>query len=207
MLFSQEELYNTLASRCGEGASRKLTSARVAILGLGGLGSHIALTLARMGVGCLHIIDFDKIELSNINRQAYTLSQVGLYKTEALTALLHEINPYTKVIASNTVITAQNAVPLLEYDTIIAEAFDSADAKSMLFDALSPSLKEKKLVMASGMAGTFDANLIRTRKLTENVYICGDEVSDVSKFPMFASRVTLCASHQAHMILRLILEN
>ena len=66
-------------------------------------------------------------------------------------------------------------------------------------------MPEKYLVAASGMAGLGSANSIKTRKLTKNFYLCGDEVSDVSDgIGLVSTRVMLCAAHQAHTVLRIL---
>ena len=80
---------------------QKLANARVGIAGLGGLGSRIAVILARTGVGTLHLVDFDVVDLTNLNRQQYFLLQLGQEKTKALCQLLRQINPYLTLL-SNT---------------------------------------------------------------------------------------------------------
>ena len=94
MLITKEELERELVNRCGSVAVEKLRAARVAVVGLGGLGSNIAILLTRMGVGYLHLIDFDKVDVSNLHRQQYFVEQVCLYKTQALASTLCKINPY-----------------------------------------------------------------------------------------------------------------
>ena len=94
MLISKEELERELVNRCGSVAVEKLRAARIAVVGLGGLGSNIAILLTRMGVGHLHLIDFDRVDVSNLHRQQYFLEQVGSYKTEAFANTLCKINPY-----------------------------------------------------------------------------------------------------------------
>ena len=81
---SQEEIYATLCQRHGKALQDKLQKAKVAIAGLGGLGSNIAIGLARIGVGQLHLVDFDRVDLTNLNRQHYFIHHLGQYKTEAL---------------------------------------------------------------------------------------------------------------------------
>ena len=80
----------------------RFSSATVAICGLGGLGSNIAIALARAGIGRLILIDFDRVDITNLHRQQYKASQIGKYKTEALTENLLEIAPY---IQTNTIRT------------------------------------------------------------------------------------------------------
>lgn len=207
MAFSitEEEFYVHLEDRHGHKLQEKLRKTTVAVCGLGGLGSNIAISLARMGVGKLILIDMDEVDIKNIHRQQYKLAQVGRFKTEALRENLAEINPYIGIETKNVKVTAENAVGLLAEADIVCEAFDNPDAKAMLVDVVVSSFPEKYLVAASGMAGKEDANLIRTRKITEHFYLCGDESSDVATAgTLFASRVMICAAHQAHMVVQII---
>ena len=68
-IISQEALSAALCQRHSPEVQQQLSRGRVAIAGLGGLGSHVAIFLARIGVGHLHLIDFDRVELTNLNRQ------------------------------------------------------------------------------------------------------------------------------------------
>ena len=69
-------------------------------------------------------------------------------------------------------------------------------------------MPDKYIVAASGMAGLGSSNLIKTRKVSKRFYLCGDEKSDVQDgIGLVASRVTVCAAHQANMVLRIISEN
>lgn len=207
MAFSitEEEFYAHLSERHGEKLQEKLRKTTVAICGLGGLGSNIAISLARMGVGKLILIDMDEVDIKNIHRQQYKLAQVGMLKTEALRENLAEINPFLKIDIINTRVTTDNAASLLKEADIVCEAFDNPNAKAMLVDVVVSNFPEKYLVAASGMAGKEDANLIRTRRITDHFYLCGDESSDVATAgTLFASRVMVCAAHQAHMVVQII---
>ena len=95
---TREEWYSALELRHGADLQQKFLSACVAVCGLGGLGSNVAISLARAGVGTLHLIDFDRVDISNLNRQQYKVSQLGMYKTEAMKQNLAELAPYCNVI-------------------------------------------------------------------------------------------------------------
>lgn len=203
---SREEILAALEKKQGSVATAKLQAAVVAVCGLGGLGSNIAISLARSGIGKLILIDFDTVDITNLHRQQYKSSQVGLPKAEALLENLKEVAPYVQYEVHNEKVTAENAVRLLEDADIVCEAFDKADAKSMLVDVVLEQLPQKTLVAASGMAGFDSGNTIRTRKLTERFYLCGDGKSDVDQgIGLSAPRVMLCAAHQALTVIRLIL--
>lgn len=203
---SREEMLAALEKRQGSDAVRKLQAASVAVCGLGGLGSNIAISLARAGVGKLVLVDFDCVDVTNLHRQQYKASQVGLPKSDALLANLKEIAPYTEFETHFEKVTEENVSSLLSGAQVVCEAFDNAEAKAMLVNAVLETMPEKFLVAASGMAGFGDGNSIVTRKVTKRFYVCGDGKSDVNEgIGLVAPRVMLCAAHQALTAVRLIL--
>ena len=200
-----EEWQQTLADRHGPALQAKFSTSAVAVCGLGGLGSHIASTLARAGVGHLILIDFDRVDLTNLHRQQYTADQIGQAKTQALADSLRAINPYIKLTLHSTRLTEDNLLPLLQDADIICEAFDQAEAKAMLVNGVLELLPDKYLVAASGMAGLGPANRITTRHITNHFYLCGDGTSDIAEgISLFAPRAMLCAAHQALAVLRIL---
>jgi len=202
---TKEEWNKALRERHGEELQKKLSAATVAICGLGGLGSNIAIALARAGIGKLILIDFDRVDITNLHRQQYKVNQIGLDKTDALSENLKEIAPYIDIKPHAVRITEDNAVMLLKDADIICEAFDEAEAKAMLTDIVLSKLPDKYLVAASGMAGMGTTNSIKTRRITSRFYLSGDETSDVSDdIGLVAPRVALCAAHQAHTVLRIL---
>ena len=205
MFPTKEEWYKALCERHGEDSQQKFSSATVAICGLGGLGSNIAVSLARAGIGKLILIDFDKVDISNLHRQQYKANQIGRNKTDALSENLKEIAPYTGIESHTVRITEDNAAELLKDADIICEAFDVAECKAMLTNLVLETMPDKYLVAASGMAGMGSANTIQTRRVSKRFYLCGDERSDVgSEGSLISSRVMLCAAHQAHTVLRIL---
>lgn len=202
---TKEEMYAALEERHGKELQKKISSATVAICGLGGLGSNIAVALARAGIGKLILIDFDRVDLTNLHRQQYKTAQIGMQKTEAIAENLKEIAPYTEVCAHAVRVTEANAAQLLREAQIVCEAFDGAEAKAMLVQQVLETMPDKFLVSASGMAGLGSANEIRTRKIGNRFYLCGDGHSDInSGIGLFSARVMLCAAHQAHTVLRIL---
>ncbi|MBR4784799.1 MAG: thiamine biosynthesis protein ThiF [Fibrobacter sp.] len=203
---SREEMFAALEMRQGADAVRKLQAATVAVCGLGGLGSNIAISLARAGVGKLILVDFDCVDVTNLHRQQYRANQVGLPKPDALLANLKEIAPYTEYETYFEKLTAENAARLLAKADVICEAFDVAESKATLVNTVLETMPEKFLVAASGMAGYGSGNEISTRKVTKRFYVCGDGRSDVADgIGLIAPRVMLCAAHQALTAIRLIL--
>ena len=205
MIPSKKEWMDALLSRHGSDLYERFSSATVAVCGLGGLGSNIAVALARAGIGKLLLIDFDRVDITNLHRQQYKANQIGCYKTDALAENLLEISPYTEIKTVTAKITEENFVTLLKDADIVCEAFDHAESKAMLVNGILEQLPHCYLVAASGMAGMDTPNTIRTRKVMKRLYLCGDEVSDAANtIGLVASRVMLCAAHQAHTVLRIL---
>jgi len=200
-----EEWIAALEERHGKELQSKFSSAAVAVCGLGGLGSNIAIALARAGVGRLLLIDYDRVDITNLHRQQYKANQIGKYKTEALAENLIEIAPYIRIETVTQKLTEENCTDYLSETDVICEAFDDAQAKAMLVNAVLERLPHHYLVAASGMAGLGTPNTIRTRKVMKRFYLCGDEVSDVEDtIGLVAPRVMLCAAHQAQIVLRIL---
>ncbi len=205
MIPTKEEWDYALEQRHGKKLQKSFSSATVAICGLGGLGSNIAICLARAGVGKLILIDFDRVDITNIHRQQYKATQIGQSKTEALSENLKEISPYISLKTYTEKITEENAKTFLSDADIVCEAFDDSEEKSKLAEFVLTKMKDKYYVAASGMSGFYSANRIRTRKITDKFYLCGDGKSDVSKnIGLVSSRVMVCAAHQAHITLKII---
>ena len=201
---TETEWLKALEQRHGAELQREFSSACVAVCGLGGLGSNVAVSLARAGVGTLLLIDFDRVDISNLNRQQYNVSQLGMYKTEAMKQTLSEISPYCNVITHTVKLTEEN-LSLPADCGIVCECFDNAECKAMLVNGISEHYPEKYIVAASGMSGLHTANRIQTKRLGKRLYICGDGISDVDNDgTLFAPRVMLCAAHQANTVLRII---
>ncbi len=205
MVPEQNALLEALQQRHGRELQERFTAATVAICGLGGLGSHIATALARAGIGRLILIDFDQVDITNLHRQQYKVTQIGRCKTEALAENLLEMAPYLELELHCIRITEENVEELLQRSDIICEALDEPEAKAMLTNRVLEKLPGKYLIAASGMAGMGSVNAIRTRRITEHFYLCGDGTSDVSEgMGLVAPRVMLCAAHQAHTALRIL---
>lgn len=205
MIPTKEEMYAAAEARHGEELQERFAAATVAVCGLGGLGSNIAISLARAGIGKLILIDHDRVDITNLHRQQYKAAQIGRHKADALSENLREIAPYIGLEAHAVRVDENSAAELLRDADIICEAFDGAVAKAMLTNAVLEAFPDKYLVAASGMAGLGPANEIRTRRVTKRFYLCGDGVSDVADgIGLVASRVAICAAHQAHTVLRIL---
>ncbi|MCD4797039.1 MAG: sulfur carrier protein ThiS adenylyltransferase ThiF [Candidatus Cloacimonetes bacterium] len=184
-----------------------IRKATVGIAGAGGLGSTIAVSLARVGIGKLIIADFDKIEPSNLNRQQYFIEQIGMPKVQGLKENLIKINPFSKYEIYHSLITEDNIPELFGEADILIEAFDKAEMKKMLIETWIQIFPDKPIIAASGLAGYGKNEIIHTHEF-DNLYICGDEESDITNgiSPM-APRVGIVANMQANLVLELLLRN
>ena len=205
MIPSQKEWQEALIQRHGADLQERFSAASAAICGLGGLGSNIAIALARAGIGRLRLLDFDRVDITNLHRQQYKAHQIGQYKTEALAETLREIAPYLSIELVSEQITENNLASLLDGVDVVCEAFDDPEAKAMLVNGVLEQFPSVYLVAASGMAGMGTPNTIRTRKITKRFYLCGDGTSDTADaIGLVAPRVMVCAAHQAHTVLRIL---
>ena len=185
----------------------KLRNARVAVAGLGGLGSNIAVMLARSGVGELLLVDFDRVDVTNLNRQMYLIPQLGKPKAEALPEILYQINPYLTYRSVCIKVTPDNVKELFSEYPIVCEAFDKPDQKAILVRELLMQCPKTTVVSGNGMAGYADANEIRTCQVMKRLYVCGDQSTDVGNgIGLIAPRVAVCAAHEANKVLQLIMQ-
>jgi thiamine biosynthesis protein thiF len=202
----REVLKAMIASRNSPELNAALAGGCVGVAGLGGLGSNIALSLARTGVAKLVLADFDVVEPSNLNRQQYFVRHIGMKKTDALKELIAEVNPFVEVVTHDVTLTAANVAEIFAPCGVICEAFDNVAGKAMMVNEAGASLRDKKIVGASGMAGYFSSNLIKTVKFARNVYLCGDlqNAAGVGQ-GLMAARVAICANHEANLAIRLLM--
>lgn len=205
-LVTREQFRKALLERYSPWMYEKISSGSVAIAGLGGLGSQIAAMLVRAGVGKLLLVDFDKVELTNLNRQAYSISHLGRRKTEALAEILANINPYVELAVRNERVTEENAAALFQGYPILCEAFDRPGQKAMLVNTVLSQCQGTTIISGNGMAGYGSANEISTQKKMGRLYVCGDGRTELDAGTcLMPSRVLVCAAHQANMAIRLLL--
>jgi len=202
---SDDELWALLCARHTPGVAERLRRGTVGVAGLGGLGSHVAVALARAGVGTLVLVDFDVVEPTNINRQHFYLDQLGQPKVEALRATIGRVTPFTRVVGHVRVVDESNALDLFSDCQVVVEAFDGAGQKVMLIETLQTGRPDLFVVAGSGMAGYGPANAITTTR-HGTLYVCGDGTSAAGPGEgLMAPRVGVAAHHQANQALRLLL--
>lgn len=181
-----------------------LERAKVGVAGLGGLGSNVLSHLIRSGVTHFVAADFDVVSQSNLNRQFYFADQIGQKKTSALAENLRRINPDIELELHDCLLTEENIPEIFKNCDVVVEAFDKADAKTMLIAALSKT--NIPIVAASGLAGFGRSNDIRVRKVGSRLYLVGDLTSGISPELAPASpRVGIAASIQANTIIAILL--
>lgn len=184
----------------------RLNASTVAVIGCGGLGSNAAAMLLRSGVLSLILIDFDRVEESNLNRQLYFRDQLGRYKTEALAETLVRIDPRVRLKLVTGRVTESDLVEHVRTADVVIEAVDTAETKAMIVNVCQRRLPDIPLITASGLAGHGSANSVVTELMTETLYVVGDLTSDVRQgHPLLASRVMVASAHEAHMAIRRLL--
>jgi len=203
---SQEEFECLMMARHTPGIHQKIKKSIVGIAGLGGLGSAVAIALARIGVGTLILVDFDVVEPSNLNRQQYFIHQLGKSKVEALQETISKMNPYVKIQPHPEKLDQNNVERIFKKAEVVVEAFDRADQKAMLINVISEKMPEKYIVAASGVAGYGDNNEIQTVRFSSKIFIVGDHKTAAQPgVGLMAPRVGIAAHHQANAVLRILL--
>jgi sulfur carrier protein ThiS adenylyltransferase len=203
---SSEQFECLMMSRHTPGVHQKIRKSVVGIAGVGGLGSAVAVALARIGIGTLILVDFDIVEPSNLNRQQYFVDQIGMLKVEALRDNLSRINPYVRIKIFPEKIDPNNVERLFGEAQVVVEAFDRADQKAMLINAISERMSETYIIAASGVAGYEANNEIQTIRFSSRIFIVGDQKTAAKPgVGLMAPRVGIAAHHQANLVLRILL--
>ena len=201
-----EEFESLMVARHTPGVHQKIKKSVVGIAGLGGLWSAIAIALARIGVGKLILVDFDVVEPSNLNRQQYFIHQIGMPKVEALQKNIFIINPYIMIQIYQEKLDRNNMERIFKEAEVVVEAFDRAEEKAMVINAISEKMPDKYVVAASGVAGYGDNNEIKTVRFSSKIFIVGDQKTAAQPgVGLMAPRVGIAAHHQANLVLRILL--
>jgi sulfur carrier protein ThiS adenylyltransferase len=187
--------------------AEKLHRSAVGIAGLGGLGSNVAVALARSGIGKLIIADFDNVEQSNLNRQQYFIDQLGRSKVDCMVENLRRINPRVEVLGHKVTLDANNIPEIFTDADCIAECFDAAPAKQMLVETVLIKMAGVKIVSVSGLGGYGKSNAIKTKRVSPRLVIVGDGLTAIDNCKILtAARVGIAAMHQANAIIELLVD-
>jgi len=169
---------------------------KIAIAGIGGIGSNVAANLVRAGVCHLLLVDYDRVEATNLNRQFYFHDQIGHLKTDALATNLRRIRPNLRLELCNIRLTKKNIQEIFTAWPIVVEGLDGQADKKTLLEACT----EKTLVVsACGIAGVHLAG-IRVQSLG-NCRIVGDFTSDCRDLPVYSHKVQAVAAYMTEIIL------
>jgi adenylyltransferase/sulfurtransferase len=138
--FSQEEVLrysrNIAVPEVGWEGQEKLRAARVLLIGAGGLGSPLGLYLAAAGVGTIGVVDFDEVDLSNLQRQVlYGVDDVGRPKLDAMVERLRSLNPHIEVVRHPVRLTSENALEVLAPYDIVVDGSDNFPTRYLVNDA------------------------------------------------------------------------
>ena len=137
---------------------QKLKSSRVLILGMGGLGCPLSIYLANLGVGTIGIVDDDKVELSNLNRQIiYNINDLGKYKVNVAKVKIKKINNRLNVKSFKIRINKKNVDKLIKNFDIICDGTDNFETRLLVNDY---TLKQKKILISAAVSG-FDGHLFK----------------------------------------------
>jgi sulfur carrier protein ThiS adenylyltransferase len=178
----------------------RILSVKIGIAGAGGIGSNCAMMLVRSGFSNFTIVDFDRVEPSNLNRQMYTPVHIGRMKVECLREILLTINPEVSIKIVAERVTRENAGSFFGDCDIIIEAFDGASSKADLFSVFLHS--GKLLVGASGIGGIGNCAAIGIFRVSSNVYVIGDRESEVNeRVRPYAPRVMVASAMMADLVL------
>lgn len=161
------ERFERLEILLGEGALKKLAAARVAVFGLGGVGGYTVEALARSGIGAIDVIDGDKVEITNVNRQIYAVqSSLGKPKAQVAAEHIADINPDCKVTAHTFFFGEDTAgeINFEDYD-YIADAIDSVSGKLCIIERAK--LAKTPVISCMGAGNKLDANAFRVADISQ----------------------------------------
>ncbi|MGM7557881.1 sulfur carrier protein ThiS adenylyltransferase ThiF [Aerococcus christensenii] len=191
---TEENRRSAILQRQDPQISDRFAQEKVTILGCGGLGSNVAMMLARAGVGELVLYDDDQIEYSNLNRQNYSFSEVGQSKVYTCKKRLDSTLPYIKVEAYSQRVTPDNLEVISQQSRLFIEAFDNQESKRMVLDYFMEQ-EDKYLISAFGLSGLGSLSDIQV-KYYNNICLIGDFKTTVNQ-GLYLPYVSVMASLEA----------
>lgn len=198
---------NVLLKNVGESGQKKLNASRVLVCGAGGLGSTVIANLASLGVGHIGIVDNDKVELSNLNRQfIHKMTTLGMDKVESAKEWIKLYNPDIEVMSYKIRLDKNNTVELFANYDVIIDCFDNYYSKFVLSDAIIKT--DKTLVHGgveefSGQVCTIDKNSACLACFIPELYNCSCDI--VQRHGIISPVVSTVASIQAMEAFKVIL--
>jgi sulfur carrier protein ThiS adenylyltransferase len=192
----EKDLVKNIFERSVPGVAGILSGKIVGIAGCGGLGSNVAVALARAGIGKLILADYDVVEASNLNRQHYFIEDIGKKKAEALSSLLKRINPQIELELLDIKLTKENVSSIFKDAHLMVEAFDRAESKAWLIETWCVNFPDRIIVCASGLSGLGHTSSLKVRR-SGRIIVCGDGETDMS-MGLTSARVAIVANMQAN---------
>lgn len=210
MSFTKHQMYQrqTTLQEIGESGQQKLQNAKVAVVGCGGLGSVAAVYLAASGIGNLHLIDFDMVDVSNLHRQVfYTVDAIGKSKAEVLANHINKMSPFVEVQISNTAISKGNIADVLSGFDIVLDCTDLLPIKYLLNDYCV--LSDKTLIYGSlykfdGYVATFNLNAETANLRDAFPEIPTENIPNCSALGTLNSIVGIIGLMQANEVLKIV---
>lgn len=195
-----------MGSENNERVKRSLNKSKVIIAGAGAVGSNAALYLARAGVGHIKVVDFDVVDEENITTHQYFRKHIGMKKVDALKEIISNIDYGIKVEAIDRKIEKENVKEIFDDADIVLEALNDVKYKAVIINEVLNKFENVKVISALGMAGFYSGNMIKTKKIKDRLYMCGDDIyrADINE-GLMAPRLAIAASQQANMAIRLLL--
>jgi sulfur carrier protein ThiS adenylyltransferase len=184
------------------GTTAILERKTVAVAGCGGLGSNAAVALVRSGVGRLILIDHDRVEASNLNRQHFFVDDIGRPKVEALADHLRRIQPNVGLELWPRLLAPADVAGLAAADLLV-EAFDRGEGKRWLLEAWCQAFPERWVIAASGLSGVGRTEAVTVRR-AGRIVMCGDFESDMAA-GLCGARVAMVAAMQANLAVECLL--
>lgn len=148
----------------------KIKSSKVLVIGLGGVGSSAVETLVRSGIENIILIDYDKVDITNINRQLIAFhSTIGKYKTDVMESKIKDINPNCNIIKINKLIDSSNIDEIFQYDfNFIVDACDTIETKQLLIQKSHE--KNIDLISSMGTARKLDPTKLAITEIRKTSY-------------------------------------
>ena len=171
---------------------------KVGIAGVGGIGSNVAMHLVRAGCTSLRLVDFDRVELSNLNRQFYFDDQIGRYKVDMLRENLLRIVPNATIDTASLRLMSENMLEIFGDCQLLVEGFDDQHSKKMLVETFADS--DMPIISASGIAGR-DMTAIRVQNFG-NCSIVGDFQTDFRTESLYGPKISVIAAMMADLVLK-----
>jgi adenylyltransferase/sulfurtransferase len=214
MKIKKEQLYSrqTTLTEIGEEGQQKIVQSKVVIFGCGGLGSTAAVYLAASGIGTIDLVDYDKVDVSNLHRQVfYKTEDIGKSKVQVLANHIKSISPFVKVSYTNKAVSKENVFELISLADYILDCTDSLPVKYLLNDACV--LKDKPLIYGSlykfdGYVSSFNvkrSDSSRSSNLRDAFpEISKEAIPNCSEIGTLNTIVGIIAMMQANELLKLV---